>query len=174
MRLPEFLTRISPVGETLDAAAAGEDALAALAEAENRRLSVATADGEGLSLWERDYGLADGAGEPDGERRLRIRAALAGACTLTPDYLRQLCVTLGGAHRGEVEEDFPSWTVRVYPITGGALPPDAAALEDCIRRLMPAHLTLELLPCGELAASDDLFAVTAGGVHAELWGSAPA
>ena len=162
------------MGETLDAITAGEDALAALAEAENNRLTVIAADGEGLSLWERDYGLADGTGEPDGERRLRVRAALAGACTLTPDYLRQLCVTLGGAHRGEVEEDFPSWTVRVYPVTGGGLPPDAAALEACIRRLMPAHLVLELLPCGELAACREMFGVASGGVHAELWGSAPA
>lgn len=173
MRLPEFLTRISPVGETLAAVQAGEDALAVLAAAENCRLSVATADGEGLSLWEQDYGLPDGAGRGDDERRLRIRTAMAGACTLTPDYLQQLCVTLGGADRGEVEEDFPNWTVRVCPITDGALPSNASALEACIRRLMPAHLILEVLPCGELSASGTLFAVATGGIHAELWCSAP-
>lgn len=84
MRLPEFLTRISPVGETLDAIGAGEETLAALVEAENSRLSVATADAEGLKLWEKDYGLTDGTGEPDAARRLKIRTAMAGACTLTP------------------------------------------------------------------------------------------
>lgn len=173
MRLPEFLTKISPVGETLYAIEAGEENLAALVEAENSRLSVATADSEGLSLWEKDYGLSDGTGQSDAARRLQIRTAMAGACTLTPQYLKDLCMTLGGADYGEVEEDFSNWTVRVCPVTTGGLPPDSTALQNCIRRLMPAHLNLEVLPCGEISACDALFAVATGGIHAELWCCTP-
>lgn len=173
MRLPEFLTRISPVGETLDSIGVGEENLTALVEAENSRLSVATADAEGLRLWEKDYGLADGTGEPDATRRLQIRTAMAGACTLTPQRLKSLCVTLGGADYGEVEEDFPQWAVRVYPVTEGRLPPGYAALESSIRRLMPAHLSLEVLPCTALTSANEIFGVATGGLYAELWGCAP-
>ena len=63
MRLPPFLTGLSPIRETLEAIQAGENALSALVELENDRLAVDSADPQGLALWEADYGL------PDGSRR---------------------------------------------------------------------------------------------------------
>ena len=50
MRLPEYLTRLSPVGETLAAMEAGEEALAAEVAERNAQLAVSTAD-TGLYLW---------------------------------------------------------------------------------------------------------------------------
>ena len=44
MRLPEYLTRLSPVGETLAAMEAGEEALAAEVAERNAQLAVSTAD----------------------------------------------------------------------------------------------------------------------------------
>ena len=126
MRLPEYLSRISPVGETLDAIAAGELALEQNITAENGRLSVASADRDGLSLWEADYGIEDADGLPLDVRRAKIRTAMSGAATLTPAYLRELCVTIGGADDGEVEEDFPNWAVQVRPVTCLLYTSDAA------------------------------------------------
>ena len=56
MRLPEFVTEISPIRETLAALEQGESALAGEVAEKNKQVSVATAT-DGLSLWERDYDL---------------------------------------------------------------------------------------------------------------------
>lgn len=171
MRLPEYLSRLSPVGETLDAIAAGEQALEQNIVDENSRLSVASADRDGLSLWEADYALADGAGLPLEVRRAKIRTAMSGAATLTPAYLRELCVTIGGADDGEVAEDFPHWAVQVRPVTRDRVDTDNQILEESIRKLLPAHLALEIVPCALLAAPDQVFAVLSTGTVAELRGT---
>ena len=44
MRLSEFLTKLSPVRETLEAMAVGEGELSAATESANRQLHVSTAD----------------------------------------------------------------------------------------------------------------------------------
>ena len=64
MRLPEFVKKISPVGETLEAVDAGTALLAEETEKRNRQVVVATAD-TGLSLWEREYALPDGTGREE-------------------------------------------------------------------------------------------------------------
>ena len=56
MRLPEFLTELSPVRETLTALEQGENAMAKAVAEKNGQVCVETATG-GLTLWERDYGL---------------------------------------------------------------------------------------------------------------------
>ena len=170
MRLPEYLSRISPVGETLDAIAAGELALEQNITAENGRLSVASADRDGLSLWEADYGIEDADGLPLDVRRAKIRTAMSGAATLTHAYLRELCVTIGGADDGEVEEDFPNWAVQVRPVTWDRVDANTEILEESIRKLLPAHLTLELLPCALLTAPEHFFAVLSAGSMAEVEG----
>ena len=171
MRLPEYLGRISPVGETLDAIAAGEQALEQNIEAENSRLSVASADRDGLSLWEADYALDDGTGLPLEARRTKIRTAMSGAATLTPAYLKELCVTIGGADDGEVAEDFPHWAVQVRPVTRDRGDTDTALLQESIRKLLPAHLALEVVPCAALMAADRVFAVLSTGTVAQLRGT---
>ena len=55
MRLPEFLTELSPVRETLAALEQGENAMAEAVAEKNGQVCVETATG-GLTLWERDYG----------------------------------------------------------------------------------------------------------------------
>ena len=50
MRLPEFVTEISPIRETLAALEQGESALAGEVAEKNKQVSVATAT-DGLSLW---------------------------------------------------------------------------------------------------------------------------
>ena len=61
MRLPEYLTRLSPVGETLAAVETEEEALRTEVAARNAQLTVSTAE-SGLDLWEADYGLPVRAG----------------------------------------------------------------------------------------------------------------
>ena len=145
MRLPEFLTELSPIRETLEALEQGETAMADAVAEKNKQVSVASAD-EGLALWERDYGLPVREGAPLEERRATVRAAMAGGRTLTPAFLKELCVTLGGAHRGEVEEDFPNWHVTAVAVGRGRFPEDTAPLERAAEKLKPAHLEVTVLP----------------------------
>ena len=167
MRLPEFLTELSPIRETLEALEQGETAMADAVAEKNKQVSVASAD-EGLALWERDYGLPVREGAPLEERRATVRAAMAGGRTLTPAFLKELCVTLGGAHRGEVEEDFPNWHVTAVAVGRGRFPEDTAPLERAAEKLKPAHLTVEVLPGAALEASHR--AALTGGVMMEIWG----
>ena len=151
MRLPEFLTELSPVRETLEALEQGETAMADAVAEKNRQVSVASAD-EGLSLWEQDYGLPVREGAPLEDRRAAVRAAMAGGRTLTPAFLKELCVTLGGADRGEVEEEFPNWHVTAVAVGRGRFPEDTAPLERAAERLKPAHLAMTVLPTAALEA----------------------
>ena len=151
MRLPEFVTEISPIRETLAALEQGESALAGEVAEKNKQVSVATAT-DGLSLWERDYDLPVREGAVPEDRRAAVLAAMAGGRTLTPALLAELCVTLGGAERGEVEEDFSNWRVTVSAVSRGQVPENTAPLKRAVERLKPAHLTVEVLSAAELAS----------------------
>ena len=166
MRLPRFLTDLSPIRETLAAIEAGEETLSAAVAEKNAQLRVGTANGQGLALWEADYGLPVPSGPNAEARRAAIRAAMAGGRTLTPAYLRELCVTLSGAARGEVEEDFADWTVRAIPVGQGRVP-NGAVLASALEGLKPAHIRMEVVPCGELELTS--YHALTGGVFLEIW-----
>lgn len=147
MRLPECFLRITPVGQTVDAALSETAALEAAVAEENAQVVVATATDKGLALWEADYALAREASQEG--RRARIREALAGGSTLTKAALEALCVSVGGFDRGEAVEDFSHWAVELWAVNEGGLPGGTAALEAAVARLKPAHLTISVIPCGE-------------------------
>ena len=173
MRLPGFLTRLSPVGETLAAMERGQVLLEQETAKRNSRLSVGTAE-DGLALWEKDYSLPDGTGTKTALRRARIRAAMAGGQTLTREWLKALCVSVGGADSAEVEEDFPNWKVSVTALYEGKLPENLTALEKAVRKLKPAHLQVDVASEGLLQSKDkrylaltgDAFFVITGGEEA--------
>lgn len=167
MRLPVFLTNISPIRETLEAVSRGESALAEAVEEKNRQVCLETAEA-GLSLWEADYGLPDRTGGDPAARRAAVRTAIAGGHTLTPAYLRELCVTIGGGDEGRVEEDFPNWHITAEAMCRGAIPAGAALLERTVNRLKPAHLAVEVAASArlELAARRSV----CGGTLVELRG----
>ena len=167
MRLPEFVKKISPVGETLEAIDAGTALLTEEASERNRQVAVSTAD-TGLALWERDYALPDGTGRTADFRRACVRAAMAGSRTLTVAELEALAVRLAGADRGEVEEDFADWRVTLEAVYEGRLPGDAAALEEAVRRQKPAHLEVTVIPVGELRADTGRYLALTCGVYLEL------
>lgn len=167
MRLPEFLTELSPVRETLAALEQGENAMAEAVAEKNGQVCVTTATG-GLTLWERDYGLPVREGVPPEDRRSAIRAAMLGGRTLTPAFLQELCVTLGGGDRGVVEEDFANWRVTALTMSEGRVPADVPALKRAVERLKPAHLSVTVLPTADLTAHRRETA--AGGVMLEVWG----
>lgn len=169
MRLPEFLTELSPVRETLAALEQGETAMADAVAEKNAQVCISTAD-EGLALWERDYGLPVREGASLEDRRAAVRAAMAGGRTLTPALLRELCVTLGGADRGEVTEDFAHWRVTAEAVTEGRIPADPAPLERALEKLKPAHLEIFVVPRGELSAGMARYAALTGGLMAEVTG----
>ena len=160
MRLPEYLARLSPVGETLTAMEAGEEALAAEVAERNAQLAVSTAD-TGLDLWEADYGLPVRAGGDIPDRRAAILAAMAGGRTLTPLRLRQLAISVGGADEGLVREDFPAYAAEVVALSEGRLPEQVGleALRQAVERQKPAHLKLEALAGAALGAEQ------AGALH---------
>ena len=167
MRLPEFLTELSPVRETLTALEQGENAMAEAVAEKNGQVCVETATG-GLTLWERDYGLPVREGAAVEDRRAAVRAAMLGGRTLTPAFLKELCVTLGGGKRVEVEEDFANWHVTVLTVGEGRVPADIPALERALERLKPAHLSVTVLSAAELTAHCHVAAT--GGVMMEIWG----
>ena len=167
MRLPEFVTELSPIRETLEALEQGESALAEAVAEKNAQVCVSSAD-QALSLWERDYGLPVREGAAPEDRRAAVLAAIAGGRTLTPALLAELCVTLGGADRGEVEEDFAHWQVTAAAVTRGEVPADIARLERAVERLKPAHLEVTVVPGAVLGASRR--AVLRGGVLEEVTG----
>ncbi len=167
MRLPEFVTEISPVRETLEAAALGEEALKMDVEEAARQFYVSTAT-RGLALWEADYSLENQG--TDEARRAAIWMALAGGRMLTPERLEELCVSLGKGDRGQVNEDFLNWTVTAYSAARGRIPEGAAALDAAIQRLKPAHLAVEAHPVGVFFPGTDRVSVLDGGPLAELSG----
>ena len=167
MRLPPFVRDLSPVGETLEAMERGVSLLTAEAEKRNRQLSPSTAD-EGLSLWERDYGLPDGTGRDTAFRLARIRAAMAGSRTLTVAELEALAVTLAGADRGAVSEDFADWRVTLEAVYEGRVPGDMTALEEAVRRQKPAHLEVRVTPVEELRANTGQYLALTCGVYLEV------
>ena len=167
MRLPEFVTELSPIRETLAALDQGETALAEAVAEKNAQVCVASAEA-GLSLWERDYGLPVREGAAPEDRRAAVLAAMAGGRTLTPALLAELCVTLGGAERGEVEEDFSNWRVTVSAVSRGQVPENTAPLKRAVERLKPAHLEVVVLPGADLEASHR--AALHGGAVTEVTG----
>ena len=102
------------------------------------------------------------------DRRAAVRAAMAGGRTLTPALLRELCVTLGGADRGEVTEDFPLWRVTTEAVSRGRIPENAALLERAVEKLKPAHLEVAVIPGADMAS--DRWAALTGGVMVEVSG----
>ena len=166
-RLPAFLTRISPIGETLAAMEQGTALLERETAARNDQLSVSTAE-EGLSLWERDYALAEGAGMDTRQRRAAILAAMAGGLTLTKERLETLAVTLAGADRGEAEEDVAHWRVVLSALYEGRLPEDVSALEAAVARLKPAHLEVVVEPACRVGADTGRYLALTGGVFLKL------
>lgn len=171
MRLPESVTKIEPVGVVLEAAEAGEALLRAAGETASARALVGTADAAGLSCWERDYGLADWSGEDSARRRARVYAARAGGQTLTRARLAALAVSVGGADRGEVAEDFAAYAVELTAVQDGRLPaPEGmAALREAIARQKGAHLTVTAAPCAALAL--DRAEALHGGALEMMWGA---
>ena len=167
MRLPEFLTELSPVRETLVALEQGENTMAEAVAEKNGQVCVTTATG-GLTLWERDYGLPVREGAAMEDRRAAVRAAMLGGRTLTPAFLKELCVTLGGGERGEVEEDFAHWSVTALAVGAGRVPADIPALKRAVERLKPAHLSVTVLPTADLTAQR--WEAVTGGVMLEGWG----
>ena len=167
MRLPEFVTELSPVRETLAALEQGERAMADAVAKKNAQVCISSAD-EGLSLWEQDYGLPVREGAVPEDRRAAVLAAMAGGRTLTPALLAELCVTLGGAERGEVEEDFSNWRVTVSAVSRGQVPENTAPLKRAVERLKPAHLEVTVVPGAVLGASRR--EVLHGGVLEEVTG----
>lgn len=167
MRLPEFVTELSPVRETLEALGAGEDRLAADIEDALRQVHVDTA-GRGLDLFEKDFSLARQ--EEDGLRRALIRAYLSGGRTLTPALLEELCRTIGRGDWGQVNEDFENWTVTAYAAAFGRLPEGSEALDAAVRKLKPAHLAVEAHPAGVFSPEGNRRSGLTGGAWGELAG----
>lgn len=187
MRLPPLIHSLTPVGQTLDALEGELALLTADARTRNDQTVVATAE-PGLPLWEADFALpATGTTEA---RRERIRGALQGRNTLSAEVWSQLAALVGGADRGEVEEDFAHNGVDLYAVFEKREAEDLAALRELIARLAPAHLQVKVLervlwemimvrqnPAPSPArggwdgacAAGPAYAVFAGGMHPALY-----
>lgn len=167
MRLPEYLKKISPVGETLTAVETGNNVFTAAVAEKNAQLFVGTAT-YGLSFWESDYGLKDRSGGTVDKRRLDIRIAMAGGRTLSPAYLEELAVTLGGADAGEVTENFSEQEITLAAVAKNRLPENTAALERALDRLKPAHLSVAVVPVSAFTGAHTKSCILHGAVLLEI------
>ncbi|MCF2618207.1 hypothetical protein JQM68_13590 [Oscillibacter valericigenes] len=152
MKLPEFITELAPIGAVLKAEETGEAILAGEVKKRNARTLVETADSEGLSQWEADYGLPNGTGADDTLRRGRIRGAMTGGQTLTPERLSAMAVNVAGADTGKIREDFDAYFVELAVLKTGKLPEKAGmeALRQTLEQKKPAHLEINTVPCAVL------------------------
>lgn len=168
MRLPEFLRKLSPIGETLAAIDVGCAELAQQAAQANAQTAISTAE-EGLALWERDYHLSAGMNVPSSDRRVRIRSAASGPQTMTPAMLASMAVTVGGADYGEVAEQFDSWQAELIAVTRNRLPEENfSALRSEVDRLKPAHLQIVVSTRGEYDGSITRYAGLLGSMMVEF------
>ena len=169
MRLPAFLTNLSPVGETLAAVEQGQLLLEQEVSRRNDQLSVGTAD-EALSRWKADYSLPDGTGKKEPLRRARIRTAMGGGQCLNRSRLRDLCISIGGADDVEIEEDFPNWCVSVTALYEGRFPEEQEELRRAFDRLKPAHLQMVLAGESLLQSAGERYLAHVGSVFLVLDG----
>ena len=171
MRLPEYLTKLSPVGETLDAMDAGVEKLTGETARRNRQLSVSTAE-EGLDLWERDYSRPEAPLAPAELRRARIRGILEGEQTLTVQRLEALAINVGNADYGRAEEDFPAYQVTLLAVCQNRMPGDLTALRETVERQCPAHLQVDVMGVAGVQGAVPRYTAAHGGMLVTLRGSA--
>lgn len=166
MRLPAFFTSLSPIRQTLEAIWQGCGLLQQDNAARNAQLAVSTAE-DGLALWEADYSLAGGE-TVSALRRARILAAINGGHTLTPAQLELLAVTVGGADKGQVQENFSAWQVTLLALYQNRLPSGTAALEEMIARVKPAHLHILVAPQAWVEVPGQRYLAATGGIFLQL------
>ena len=172
MRLPESMTAIAPVGAVLEAVEAGEKALRDEAARYQLRWLLSTADAEGLSRWEKDFGLPDWTGVDPALRRERLRPYLLGCGTLTVQAVRELVRILSGCDSVEVTEDFPNYAVDVAPVgTVQAVRQQCHGVESALRRRKPSHLTVTVTPA--VALQSQRCEALHGGLLREVWAEVP-
>lgn len=172
MRLPESMTAIAPVGAMLEAMGAGEAALLEEAVRYQRRWLLSSADAEGLSRWEKDFGLPDWTGVDPALRRERLWPYLLGCGTLTVQAAQELVRILSGCDSVEVTEDFPHYAVDVAPVgTVQAVWQQRHAVESALQRRSPSHLTVTVTPT--VALQSQRCEALHGGVLREVWVEAP-
>jgi len=165
MRLPDYLTRLSPVGETLAAMETEEALLTEDSIRRNAQLSVSTAE-SGLTLWEADYALPSHG--TTAERRARILSAMAGEQTLTVEALTALAAGICTPDHLEVEEDFDSYQVMIHLLYHERMPENAAALEALLEECKPAHLQVKAVPALSLRGTLKHNLALTGAVYLEL------
>lgn len=169
MRLPLYLTSLSPVGETLRSVEGEISRLGEDVSARNAQLSVSSAT-DGLSLWEKDYSLP--AQGDFAARQARIRSVLTGSGTLTKTTLEQLAVTVGGAVSGDVVEVFDTYHITLYALYESDLPEHLPSLEEAVARLKPAHLSVDIIPALLAQGRIDQYTALTGKAHLLLHGHA--
>ena len=166
MRLPEFLRKLSPLRETLDAIEAGAARLEEEVQGKNRQVHISTAT-EGLRFWENDYHLSSG-GDMEA-RRGRIRTAIEGEQTLTRKRLASLAQELANADESEVEEFFDQYLVHLTALYDERSPEELTVLREALERLQPAHLRLELEAAERLRHTLPRWQDLTGAVYLELY-----
>lgn len=172
MRLPESMTAIAPVGAVLEAVEAGEQALRDEAARYQLRWLLSTADAEGLSRWEKDFGLPDWTGVDPALRRERLRPYLLGSGTLTVRAVQELVRILCGCEDVEVTEDFPHCAVDVAVIGGPEIPlRQLGGVNAALQRRKPAHLQVSVSPA--VALYSQRCEALHGGILRELRAEAP-
>lgn len=137
--LPPFVGKTDGVGDILRAVNGELERLEQEARAASLRLSAGTADETGAALWENELGLGHPEQLSPAARRVLIRLALEQMETCTPARLKAL---LGQMLEGEVtlKESFSDYDLRLALHITDFYVPSLHAVEQALRRTVPAHL----------------------------------
>lgn len=157
--LPPFAADL--LGPLLDAAGSELDLLESETQALCRRAAASTADGRGLTRWERELGLPARADLSTETRRAEVLAALDFFTVCTPDKIRRMLARLTGGSAA-LTEDFSAGAVRCAVTVADGIPADLRGVQTALRRAVPAHLDCALSAAAALSGS--------GGGARCLWG----
>lgn len=108
------------------------------------QLSPRTAEGWGLSLWERALGVNSGSSASLEERRGRVVAKLRGMGVVTAELLKAVVESFLVRDVGVTERPRDNWVDIRYSTAEMLPPPDTAGIIAAILEILPAHIGLGL------------------------------
>ena len=105
------------------------------------QLFVSTATEEGLSIWEKMYGLIPDSIDVD-YRRSRIMSKMRGSGTTTAQMIKKVCEAFYGG-KVEIIENFNDYSFDVVFKDSIGTPPNLNDMTAAIEEIKPAHLAFQ-------------------------------
>ena len=107
------------------------------------QLFVTSADANGLSLWEKMYGITPDSTNTE-YRRSRVMSKMRGSGTTTTAMLKNVCESF---YNGKVEiiERFSQYSFDIKFLSSIGTPPNLQDMVAAIEEIKPAHLSYQFI-----------------------------